>query len=66
MPFPDTFRMVKQVTGWIKIWKDDKENEHNWLWLCVTVAMPSSSVFAVSTRSYVVITFASPSRCVVT
>ena len=46
--------------------EEEKENEPNWLWLCVTVAMPSSSVFAVSTRSYVVITFASPSRCVVT
>ena len=61
MPLLDTFH-IQEVTGGIKIWKDEKENKPNWPWLCVV--SPFARLFRVSTRSYVAITFTSPGHCV--
>ena len=48
MPLLDTFN-IQEVTGGIKIWKDEKENKPNWPWLCVV--SPFARLFRVSTRS---------------
>ena len=67
MPLLDTFN-IQEVTGGIKIWKDEKEKKTQLaLVVCGTsVVSPFARLFRVSTRSYVAITFTSPGHCVAT